>query len=169
MKKLLGTLLMLSMLAACTGGGGGSDSDEADSKTSKSLWSKWEMDVLQWNFTGGQFYTNMTTYVYLPITQTWINVLNNAGRDTTGLVAGTYYTCELTIYFIGTEESGQFSTNHVDIDEPAHNACLEWDSNCSIGVCNFANDHKFTKSGNTLVIDYFGTSDNGRYGVDYME
>jgi hypothetical protein len=168
MRKLLLVALCLTLFS-CKGGGGGGSSSSEDKVETKSLFSKWEVGALQWNFTNGQFETNQTMYVELPTTQGWIDALDSAGRDTTGLVAGTNHICELTIYFLGDENSGNIATDHDDIDTPAHNACLEWDNNCVIGVCNYAADHLYTKTGNTLVIDYFGTADSGSYGVDYLE
>ena len=140
---------------------------KSSSSSSKSVFSKWTSTSgsLYFDFTGGVFDQNETLFLYLPITQSWIDTLNTNSRDTTGLVAGDYYICEMTIYFIGSESSGQFATNHTDSNTPSHNACLEWDSACSIGTCNYNADHVFTKSGGTLSIDYFGTADSGLYGV----
>jgi hypothetical protein len=140
---------------------------KSSSSSSKSFFSKWTStrSSVYFDFTGGVFEKDETLYLNLPITQDWIDTLDATSRDTTGLVAGDYYICEMTIYFIGNEKSGQFTTNHTDSNTPAHNACLEWDSNCSIGTCNYNADHLFTKSGSTLSIDYFGTADSGLYGV----
>lgn len=169
MRFITFTLLLISLIS-CGKSGGGSASSGASS-TSKSLFSKWTHKPTGFylDFSNGDFYQNQAFYTYLPITQGWITALNNAGRNTTGLVAGTFYLCELDIYFVGTESSGSFATNHDDVDTPAHNACLEWDSNCLIGVCNSNSDHLYTKSGNKLTIDYFGSADSGLYGVDVLE
>lgn len=167
MKGLKGFFLcfIIVITSSCNGGGGGGGRSSSDSK---SLWSKWTVTngTLYMNFTNGDFDTNQDFYLYLPLTQVWLDALNTQGRDTTGLVAGTYYLCGFAVYLIGDENSGSFATNHDDIDEPAHNACLEWDSNCTIGSCNFAADHTYTKSGDSLTIDYFGAADGGLYGVD---
>lgn len=160
MKNILITLLTF-LLASCGGGGGGGGSQEIK----KSLFSKWESESMYLDFSNGEFNTNKTIYLYLPITSFWITALNNAGRDTTGMIAGTYYLCEMEIYFTGDESSGNIATNHDDIDTPAHNACLEWDNNCSLGVCNFSSDHLYTIEDNVLKIDYFGTADSNTYGT----
>lgn len=164
-------ILALSLLTLSCGKGGGASTSSGASTTSKSLFSKWTHKPTGFylDFTNGDFYQNQAFYTYLPITQGWINALNNAGRNTSGLVAGTKYLCELDIYFVGTQSSGNFATNHDDINTPAHNACLEWDSNCQIGVCNSNGDHLYTKSGNKLTINYFGSADGGLYGIDVLE
>ena len=169
MKKLLLITLILSLLGCKGEGGGGGDSGGGGSTPSKSLFSSWSTGNFTLNFTGGQFDTLQTMYLYLPVSQEWIDALNANSRDTTGLVAGQMYVCEMQVYFLGDESSGNIAVNHDDINEPAHNACLEWDNNCVTGVCSYSGDHLYTKTGNTLVIDYFGTADSGAYGVDYLE
>ena len=169
MRRFLLFISLFIVLVGCKKGDSDSGS-EATATPEKSIFSKWTVDNGNYHdFTGGEFDVNRTVFVYLPITQIWIDALNGSGRDTTGLVAGTPYVCELTIYFLGDESSGNISTNHNDIDTPEHNACLEWDSNCVIGACNYPADHLYTKSNNTLVIDYFGTADSNTYGLDYLE
>ena len=172
MKKIVACTLILATLMSCKGKSGGDSGGSSESTPSKkSLFAKWETSdkSFAWDFSGGQFDTLLTFYVNLPISQNWIDALNSAGRDTTGLVAGQIYYCELEIYFTGTEDSGAFATDHDDIDTPAHNACLEWDSNCYTGVCNFSADHTYTRSGDKMVFDYFGSADSGSYGVDTLE
>jgi hypothetical protein len=164
------SLVILFSLVSCGKSGSGSASSGA-TMTPKNFFSKWthKPTGFSLDFSSGSFYSIQTFYTYLPITQEWIDALNSAGRNTTGLVAGTKYICELDIYFVGTQSSGSFATNHDDINTPAHNACLEWDSNCVIGVCNASGDHTFTKTDNKLTVDYFGSSDYGLYGVDTLE
>ena len=166
-KLILISLLVLNL--SCKSGGGGKGEANSDSAVFKSLFSEWTVGNFYLDFSNGSFNQNHTMYLYMPNTQEWINALNMAGRDTTGLVAGVPRICEITIYFVGNESQGVFSTNHPNIDTPHNNACLEWDSNCVSGVCNYAGDHVYTKTGDVLVIDYFGSVDNGMYGVDYLE
>jgi hypothetical protein len=154
------SLLLVFVLVSC-------GKKSSSSTPSKPLFSKWNStkSSLYIDLTGGEFDTDNTLFLYLPTTQNWIDTLNAANRDTTGLISGGYALCEMSIYFVGNEKSGNFATNHSDVDEPAHNACLEWDSNCSIGTCNYDADHTYTKVNNILKIDYFGSADNGDYGT----
>lgn len=131
-----------------------------------SLWTNSETSVFVLDFRTGSFNQNQTLYLSLPITQGWIDDLNAAGRDTTGLVAEDIYYCEMTMYILGDDSSGQFATNHDDVDTPAHNACLEWDSNCVIGSCNYDGDHLYEIVGDILYIDWFGIADGDYYGSD---
>ena len=164
MRTLIFLLFSLVLFVSCGKKSGSSSS-------SKQLFSKWQSSTgtSYLDFTGGQFDVNSTLFLYVPITQSWINDLNAGNRDTTGLVAGGYTLCEMSIYFVGTNKSGNVSTNHDDVDEPAHNACMEWDSNCSIGTCNYNGDHLYTNDGKTLKIDYFGTADSAIYGTGTLK
>ena len=85
------------------------------------------------------------------------------------MVAGQVNTCTYSLYAVGSDTSGNIALDHADSDTPANNACLEYDSNCAVGNCNWNADHLYTITNNVLAIDYFGTADSGAYGVSYLE
>jgi hypothetical protein len=149
-------LILLFLLIGCGGGDGGSP---AGGSAPKQFFSLWVLDgtAATLDLRDGGFAENLTlSNVPIDIDQAWIDSLNTAGRDTTGLSAGDVFTCGYDLYVVGDNSSGGFALNHADIDTPTHNACLSLDSNCSTGVCNISADHKYTITNNVMTINWFG-------------
>ena len=166
-------ILCISSLLVVMGGCGSDDGDDSGDKSApKGLFSYWT------KYPNGGYYLDLshvgfdqliTIYMDITIPQSWIDVLDGAGRDTTGLYNGIVYNCEMSMYVIGTNTAGLFALNHSDIDTPGHNACLVLDGVCSVGSCNYDADHVYVIEDDLLTIDFFGTADGGIYGFETFE
>jgi len=142
----------------------------APAAPTKGFWSSWTGSSLSMDLQGGDFYTDETIVIInIQASTQWISKLNTAGRDTTGLFAGYSVNCEYSLYVAGSHASGNITMNHPDIDYPTNNVCLEYDNNCTLGVCNYDSAHVYSIIGPELKIDYFGGSDSGFYGVSRFE
>jgi len=141
-------LFMLLLLSSCA---------------QKQLWSTWTSNGAILNLQNGGFNKEIIVQTELPISNFWIAALILGGRDWTGLTEGDYFACELIVVVKGDNSSGTITVNHDNIDTPAHNACLEWDNDCSDGVCNINYDHVYFINNNILTIDFFGSKDEGYY------
>lgn len=164
-------LFLFLFLVSCGGGGGGGEDATTDATVtpSKAFFSSWVGTDLSLNMTGFEFANPISiTLTNTTLLQIWIDELNTRGRDTTGLVAGAKFDCGYTFTIEGTEDSGVFIIDHNDADTPANNACTQWDTDCTQGVCNFSTDHAYTRTDNVLTIDYFGDADSGTYGSSIL-
>lgn len=104
------------------------------------------------------------------ISQDWIDYLNTNSRDTTGLVAGDTFDCNVTInvndlgsIYYDLDNIGYVTINAPNVDTPTGNACLEQDNDCDDGACNYDSDHIYYRLGTNLYVDYFGSADSDEY------
>lgn len=173
-------LLILVWFSACNGGNDGAvvapsgNGGAPNINLTKELFSRWDSTDSNFYFdmNGGEFWVFSTHSMYVQLSQYWIDELASDGEDITGLVAGQWRLCQMEIKFSQTDVEGNegfFVTNYSGGAGPEHNACREWDSDCTQGDCNSGDSHFFVKSGDQLTIEWFKYTDTGIYGTSILE
>jgi hypothetical protein len=136
-------------------------------------WSKKADSTYLADFRNKQNNVSFSTTLKTQLSQDWINALNGAGRDTSGLSAGQIFNCTVDVsvsslggVFGSIDEIGYIKVNSPNIDTPAYNACLEQDNSSAVSGYNFDEDHLYYIFGEKLYINYFTNSDSGSYLSD---
>jgi hypothetical protein len=140
-----------------------------------SLWSPHSNATITIDLTGASLTTpTVITVTGVPLTPAFLSLLNAAGRNTSGLTAGSTRTCSYIAAFSGTSSSGVFLLDTTsDSDTPTVNACYEYDTFCDdddpSNLCHLDGVHSYSiDSSNTLRVTWFGTQASSAvypYGV----
>lgn len=134
------------------------------------VWEKTDDSTFNVDLRDGEANSEFTTVIKSTLSQDWLDVLNSAGRDTTGLTVGDVFDCTVSIQIISLgpvfqdyDDIGYVKVNSENTDTPHLNACLEQDNDSSQSGFNYDDDHVYYIFGNKLFVNYFGNSDGGSY------